>query len=75
MLEESVTIRERGLPPGDWRRANARSLLGAALLGLGRRAEAEPMIVSAAEVIAASADAPANVKASAQARVAALRGR
>jgi tetratricopeptide (TPR) repeat protein len=75
VLEESVTIRERGLPPGDWRRANARSLLGAALLGLGRRAEAEPMIVSAAEVIAASADAPANVKASAQARVAALRGR
>jgi len=72
-MEECLAIREKVLPPNDWRLANARGLLGVALANLGQRDKAEPLLVSSAATIAASAEAPPNVKADAQARLALLR--
>ncbi|HJQ98140.1 MAG TPA: serine/threonine-protein kinase [Candidatus Polarisedimenticolaceae bacterium] len=72
IMEECLAIREKGLPPNDWRVANARGLLGVALANLGQRDKAEPLLTSSAAVIAASAEAPPEVKADAQARLAAL---
>jgi hypothetical protein len=43
-----LTARERLYPAGDWRIAQAQSLLGAALLARARYAEAEPLMVAAA---------------------------
>ncbi|HEU5179148.1 MAG TPA: tetratricopeptide repeat protein, partial [Candidatus Polarisedimenticolia bacterium] len=54
VLEEALAIREKGLPPGDWRIENTRSLLGVLLAGLGRRAEAEKLLTSSVSAIAAS---------------------
>jgi len=72
-MEECLAIREKVLPPNDWRLANARGLLGVALANLGQRDKAEPLLVSSAATIAASVEAPPNVKADAQARLALLR--
>jgi eukaryotic-like serine/threonine-protein kinase len=47
-LRECLTIRERAIP-GAWPRFNAMSLLGEALLGSGKSAEAEPLIVGGYE--------------------------
>ncbi len=44
-------------PPGDWRVANAESLLGAAVAGQGRYSEAEPLLVAAAERMAPAGEA------------------
>jgi hypothetical protein len=41
-----VAIDEKALPPEDWQQGQMRSLLGAALLGQKRYAEAEPLLVS-----------------------------
>jgi tetratricopeptide (TPR) repeat protein len=75
MMEECVAIREKVLQPGDWRVANARGMLGQSLLGLGRKADAEPLIVASSAALAANADAPADVKTEAKARLAALKGK
>ena len=48
LLRECLTIREKATPD-DWRRYHSMSLLGQALLGQGRQAEAEPMIVGGYE--------------------------
>jgi eukaryotic-like serine/threonine-protein kinase len=48
VARESLAIREQRLP-GDWRAFNARSLVGAALLGQKNHAEAEPLLVSGYE--------------------------
>jgi len=42
-------VDEKVLPEGDWQRHQMKSLLGEALLGLGRRVEAEPLIVEGYE--------------------------
>ena len=47
-LRQVLGVRERMLDPGDWRIAQARSLLGASLLAQARYAEAEPLMVAAA---------------------------
>jgi|SoiMethySBSTD1v2_1073268.scaffolds.fasta_scaffold54132_5 tetratricopeptide (TPR) repeat protein len=75
IMEECLAIREKALPPNDWRLANARGLLGVALANLGERDKAEPLLVASAAVIAASPDAPPEVKADAQARLAVLRAK
>jgi len=62
----------RSLPAGDWRTENSRSLLGAALAGLGRRPEAEKLLASSASALATSSDAPAEVKSKAQERASTL---
>lgn len=48
MLRECLAIREKSAPD-DWRRYEAMSLLGGALLGQGRHAAAEMLIVSGYE--------------------------
>ena len=48
LLREALAIREKATPD-DWARYDAMSLLGAALLGQGRYAEAEPLIVAGYE--------------------------
>lgn len=48
VLRECVEIREKALPD-EWATFNARSMLGAGLLGLEKFAEAEPLIVSGYE--------------------------
>ena len=47
-LREALAIREK-VTPDDWSRYNDMSMLGAALLGQGRHAEAEPLVVSGYE--------------------------
>ena len=47
-LREALTEREKLYPPGDWRIAQAQSLLGAALMAQERFAEAEPLMIAAA---------------------------
>jgi hypothetical protein len=44
-------VRAAGFAPGDWRTAEARSLLGACLAAQGRFAEAEPLLVESYPVI------------------------
>jgi serine/threonine protein kinase/tetratricopeptide (TPR) repeat protein len=48
VLRECLEIREKALP-NDWRRFSTMSLLGGALLGKGRYAEAEPLIIQGYE--------------------------
>lgn len=48
VLRSVLSVRERLLDKGDWRLAQARSLLGASLLAQGRHAEAEPLMLAAA---------------------------
>jgi hypothetical protein len=43
-----LDVRERVYPQGDWRIAQAQSLLGASLIAQKRYAEAEPLLVAAA---------------------------
>ncbi|MBX9622484.1 MAG: tetratricopeptide repeat protein, partial [Gemmataceae bacterium] len=45
VLRECLELREK-LNPTAWNTANAKSLLGGALVGLGRLAEAEPLLVA-----------------------------
>jgi eukaryotic-like serine/threonine-protein kinase len=44
VLREGLAIRQK-VSPGDWRTFNSMSRLGEAVLGQGRHAEAEPLIV------------------------------
>jgi serine/threonine protein kinase len=48
VLRHVLSVRERILKEGDWRTAQARSLLGASLLAQARYAEAERLMVAAA---------------------------
>jgi tetratricopeptide (TPR) repeat protein len=48
LLRESLALRAKA-PPDDWRRFSTMSLLGGALLGQGRYAEAEPLVVQGYE--------------------------
>ena len=50
-LRRVLAARQRLLPPGDWRIAQAQSLLGAALLARRRFAEAEPLMLDADGVL------------------------
>jgi hypothetical protein len=54
LLRESLAIREKAVPD-DWTRFNAMSLLGAALCGQGRYAEAERFVVPGYEGMTARA--------------------
>jgi len=61
-LRECLAIREKALPD-DWSRRYATSLLGGALLGQGRYAEAEPLVVQGYEGMKArEAKIPAQAK-------------
>jgi len=53
VARECLGIRERVLP-GSWATANAKSLLGDALLGLGRHEEAEPLLLDGYRALKAS---------------------
>jgi hypothetical protein len=48
LLREALAIRARATPD-DWARSDAMSLLGGSLLGQGRYAEAEPLVISGYE--------------------------
>jgi hypothetical protein len=47
VLRQVLSVRERMLNPGDWRIAQVKGLLGAALVAQGRYAEAEPLMIAA----------------------------
>jgi serine/threonine protein kinase/Tfp pilus assembly protein PilF len=49
-LREAIRIYEKSAP-GDWRRYYAQAMLGAVLAGLGRRAEAGPLVASAYQAL------------------------
>ena len=53
-----LAIRVDTLSPADWRIANMKSRLGGALLGQGRFAEAEPLLLSGHEGLLASSQTP-----------------
>jgi hypothetical protein len=55
MLRECLAIREKA-EPDDWRTSNTKSMLGAALLGQKKYAEAEPLIRAGYEGIKRRAD-------------------
>jgi class 3 adenylate cyclase/tetratricopeptide (TPR) repeat protein len=59
LARESAGILEQRLPPGHWRKAYADRILGTALAGQGRYAEAEPFLVGSYPVVAASRGAQA----------------
>jgi hypothetical protein len=46
-LRRALETRERLYPSGDWRIAQAQSLLGAALIAQARYSEAEPLLLAA----------------------------
>jgi hypothetical protein len=48
LLREAIAIRAKATPD-DWERYDAMSLLGGALLGQGRYAEAEPLVIASYE--------------------------
>src|SRR5262249_45134249 len=50
-LRQVLSARERLYPVGDWRIAQARSLLGAALMARAQYAEAEPLMLAAARTL------------------------
>jgi hypothetical protein len=58
LLREAIAIREKALPPGQWRIAYSRMLLGSALLGQKRFREAEPLVVDGYEAMAANKETP-----------------
>jgi hypothetical protein len=51
ITRSALQRRERTLPAGDWRIAQAQSLLGAALVAEKRDAEAEPLMLAADRVL------------------------
>ena len=50
-LRKVLTTLEGLYPPGDWRIGQAESLLGAALMGQNRYADAEPLMLAADRVL------------------------
>lgn len=61
LAAEALEIRGRTLPEGHWKLHSTRSILGAALAGLGRCDEAEPILTDAAAAVSADAAAPPGV--------------
>ncbi len=49
--QKAHEIRQRRLPPKNWERAKTASVLGAALSGLGRFGEAEPLLLNSYPII------------------------
>ena len=47
LLREALALRQHALPEGHWHIAEAQSLLGRCLTGLGRYDEAEPLLLAA----------------------------
>ena len=74
-LREVLSEREKLYPPGDWRIAQAQSLLGAALMAQKRYAEAEPLMVEATNGLRAVPGLQEREQAANRARLATLRRR
>jgi tetratricopeptide (TPR) repeat protein len=55
-LREALAIHREALAPGRWQTANTESLLGECLTSQKRYSEAEPLLLSAAEVLGNSSD-------------------
>jgi hypothetical protein len=72
-LRPVLTARARLYPPGDWRIAQAQSLLGAALMAQGRYADAEPLMLAAADGLRPIAGVEGRERGANAARLAALR--
>ena len=51
LLRRGVAVLKKALPPGHWRVAEAESRLGACLAARRKAEEAEPLLVSAFEVL------------------------
>ena len=51
LIRSALTIYRRSLPEGDWQIINAESVLGGVLTGLGRYAEAEPLLLNAYPIL------------------------
>jgi eukaryotic-like serine/threonine-protein kinase len=71
-LRRILSARGQSYPPGDWRIAQAQSLLGAALMAQGRYDEAEPLMLAAAGVLKPIAGSEDRERAANNARLAAL---
>lgn len=52
-IDEALAIYRAVLPAGHWRTRNAESVRGACLVGLGRHAEAEPLLLESYPVLEA----------------------
>jgi tetratricopeptide (TPR) repeat protein len=68
-LRHVLSSRERLYPAGDWRIAQARSLLGAALMARAQYAEAEPLMLAAARTLQPIAGAQERERAANRARL------
>ena len=73
VLRAVLRIRERLYPHDRWRIAQAQSLLGAVLLGERRYAEAEPLMLAAAQELQPFAGQQGRERAANEARLATLR--
>jgi serine/threonine protein kinase/Flp pilus assembly protein TadD len=74
-LRDVLSVRSKLYPPGDWRIAQARSLLGAALMTQRRYAEAEPLMVAADSGLEAVPGIQERERVANRARLATLRRR
>jgi serine/threonine protein kinase len=61
LLRKLLTAREKSMSK-DWRTANARSLLGAALLGQKKYSEAEPLLIAGYESLKMDTGSPLAIK-------------
>ena len=74
-LRVVLSEREKLNPPGDWRIAQAQSLLGAALMAQKRYSEAEPLMIAAGSGLKAIPGIQERERAANRARLATLRRR
>jgi Flp pilus assembly protein TadD len=74
-LRDALLARQKLYPGGDWRIAQAQSLLGAVLLSEGRNAEAEPLMLAADRVLKPIPGNQARERLANRARLAALYGK
>ena len=72
LLYACLATRQKSLPAGHWSIAEAQSLLGAAKVGQGMFAQAEPVLLNAYKDIADNPQAPRRVADEARARVVSL---
>lgn len=59
LARESAALLGQGLPPGHWRKSYAEGILGDALVGQGRYAEAEPLLLQSYPILKTSIGARA----------------
>jgi hypothetical protein len=71
-LRQALSAREHLYPQGDWRIAQAQSLLGASLIAQKRYAEAEPLLLAAAANLQPIAGAQDRERVANRARLASL---